>query len=87
MTHRYTRNDPYDFSLVCNLNNKEEASKFMLMQVDLDDNKRIVFPSPPNKTELMSFKIPSERHEAYASLWKYLTFVGVFANTAMWLYF
>lgn len=31
LEHIYTRVDPYDFSLVNNLNNKEEAGKFMLL--------------------------------------------------------
>ena len=83
----YKRVDPHDFSRVLRMNNKEEASQFMLKIVDLDDSKRQILPNAPNSQELTTWQIPAERHQAYASLWKYLTFVGVFANTALWLYF
>ena len=59
----------------------------MLHMIDTNDDARQILPNVPNLTELTQWKIPAERHEAYASLWKYLTFVGVFANTALWLYF
>ena len=55
--------------------------------IDSNDNERQILPNVPNKEELTSWKISPERHQAYASLWRYLTFIGVFANTALWLYF
>ncbi len=84
---RYTRVDPYDFSLIDQLKNLDEASQFMLLQIDEDENTRQILPTAPIVDDFVNWRIKPERHEAYATLWKYLTFAGVFANTAMWLYF
>ena len=84
---RYLRVDPLDFSLVCQLNNQNEASQFMLLQIDNDPNARQILPTAPTANDLTNWLIKPERHEAYATLWKYLTFTGIFANTAFWLYF
>lgn len=85
--HRYTTVRPRDFALITKMNNREEASQFMLKQIDTNEDTRQILPTIPTKNELTQFKISPERHEAYATMWKYLTFVGVFANTALWLYF
>ncbi len=69
------------------MKNRDEATKFMIMQIDPDDSTRQMHPTAPTREELISWKITPERHQAYADLWKYLTFAGVFANTALWLYF
>ena len=87
MVDQYHRVDPYDMSLVSQLRNLDEASKFMILQIDEDPDARQVHPSIPTADELVAWKISPERHEAYAKLWRYLTFAGVFANTALWLYF
>lgn len=84
---RYTSVRPRDLTLMSQLKNREEASQFMLKQIDTNDLARQILPCAPNKEELTAWKISPERHEAYATLWKYMTFVGVFANTALWLYF
>lgn len=85
--HEFTRVEPYDISLYTQMKNWEESSKFMLHMIDDDSEHRQVLPSIPTAEELISWKISPERHEAYATLWKYLTFGGVLANTALWLYF
>jgi hypothetical protein len=59
----------------------------MLMQIDDNPDARPIHPTSPTAADLTSWKIMPERHEAYATLWKYLTFTGLFANTAFWLYF
>lgn len=60
----------------------------MFYQIDDNPNFRKAHPTSPTFYELIAnWRISPERHQAYATLWKYLTFVGVFANTAMWLYF
>lgn len=69
------------------MKNWEEASKFMLYQFDEDQEHRQILPTIPTAADLTSWKISPERHEAYAALWKYLTFGGIVANTALWLYF
>ena len=58
----------------------------MLHQIDFDEDKRQVLPTVPTTGELTHFKISPERHAAYESLWKLATFVGVLANTAVWIY-
>jgi cytochrome oxidase assembly protein ShyY1 len=44
---RYTQVHPYDFSLLSQMPNLEEASQFMLQQVDLDPNTRQILPNLP----------------------------------------
>lgn len=83
----FTRVEPYDLSLMGQLKNLDEASTFMLQQIDDDSNHRQILPTAPTAEELVNWKISPERHEAYANLWRYLTFGGVVANTALWLYF
>lgn len=84
---RYHYVNPYDISLISQMKNQEEASKFMLMQVDENADSRQILPTAPTANEFTAWKISPERHLAYAELWKYLTFAGIFANTAFWVYF
>jgi cytochrome oxidase assembly protein ShyY1 len=84
---RYHTVNPYDISLIAQMRNLEESSKFMLLQVDVNPESRQILPTAPTATELTTWYIKPERHEAYAALWKYITFSGIFANTALWLYF
>lgn len=84
---RYHRVDPYDFTLIAQMKNSDESSQFMLQQIDTSDETRQILPTSPTVDTFTDWKIKPERHEAYASLWKYVTFVGIFANTSLWLYF
>eukprot|EP00347_Sterkiella_histriomuscorum_P024163 403332087 len=85
--HEFTRVEPYDIAVYNQLKNWEEASKFMLYQYDNDQEHRQILPTLPTAAELAQWKVSAERHQAYANMWKYLTFGGVVANTALWLYF
>lgn len=77
-----------DFVLVSRIPNAEEASQFMLKQYDVDADKRQVYPAVQTVDETASsFKLPIERNGAYEGLWRAVTFAGVLANTAAWLYF
>ena len=58
----------------------------MLKAVDFDPNARSPMPDVQSPEELSTFKIPVERHDAYRALWTGATYVGVVANTIMWLY-
>lgn len=58
----------------------------MLKAVDFDPAARTPMPDVPSPEELSSFGISSERHAAYEQLWRSLTYFGVVANTAFWLY-
>lgn len=84
---RYHRVDPYDFALISQMKNLDEASQFLLLQIDNNPDARQILPTAPTADNLVDWKIKPERHEAYASLWRYVTFAGIFANTALWLYF
>lgn len=84
---RYHYVNPYDISLIAQMKNFDEASKFMLLQIDDNVNARQILPTAPTAEDFKTWKISPERHMAYAELWKYLTFAGLFANTALWLYF
>ena len=83
----YHRADPSDLSLVAQMKNLEESSKFMLLQIDTDEQARQILPTAPLSSDLSKWRVKPERHEAYAAMWKYLTFTGIFANTALWVYF
>ena len=82
----YANVTPYDFALISQLANQEEASQMMLHQIDFDANKRQLLPTVPTVEELTHFRISAERHAAYEGLWRMVTFAGIFANTAVWLY-
>lgn len=83
----YCNVTPYDFAVVDQLPNYEEASKFMLHQIDFDEDARQILPTVPTKAELSRFAISAERHHAYENMWRMMTFAGIVGNAAMWLYF
>jgi cytochrome oxidase assembly protein ShyY1 len=87
LIQRYTSVNPYDFSLIAQMKNFDESSKFILMQIDTDINARQILPTAPIADDFVKWQISPQRHEAYAELWKYFTFAGIFANTALWLCF
>ena len=76
---------PYDFALIDQLPNVEEASQFMLHQVDFEEDRKQVLPTIPTANDLTKFDISPERHAAYENLWRMLSYAGVVANTAVWL--
>ena len=84
---RFTSVNPSDFTLIDQLNNAEESSAMMLAMIDTDEEKRQILPTLPTTAELLEFRVSSERHGAYEALWNGLSFAGVVANTAIWLYF
>lgn len=45
---RFTRVEPYDFALIGRINNREEASQFMLLQIDEDERARPILPASPS---------------------------------------
>ena len=75
-----------ELSIIFKMNNEEEASKFMLKVVDFDEDNRSAMPDIDAPSDIAKFVIPSERHEAYEKLWNSAIYLGVLANTAMWLY-
>ena len=58
----------------------------MLHQIDFYEDVRQTIPTVPTTGHLCKFKVSGERHGAYESMWKAVTFLGVLANTAMWVY-
>ena len=83
----YTRIEPKEMAALMQLHNYDEASKFMLMQVAFDESHQEIIPSQPTRAQLQQYRISPERHEAYANMWKAMTLFGIFANTALWVYF
>ena len=71
---------------LCQLGNPEEAGQFMLKVVDMDLHTRTSMPDVDSIEELQRFGITAERHRAYEDMWNGLTYCGVLANAAMWLY-
>jgi len=86
LMHRYQTVKPEEIAVVNQLPNEEEAGNFMIHAVDFDESTRTIHPNVPTSSELQSFTNSAERHEAYERMWNGLTYVGVLANTAMWLY-
>lgn len=84
---RFTNVNPSDIALIDQMKNLDEASQFMLLQIDPNTETRQILPTAPTADELAKWQVSPERHQAYADLWKYLTFTGIFANTALWLCF
>lgn len=78
---------PNEIALLTQAPNEEEAGQVMLHMIDFDEHHRQVHPTVPTPTELTKFVVPPERHAAYEMMWRMLTFSGVVANTALWLYF
>jgi hypothetical protein len=58
----------------------------MLKAVDFDKDIRTPMPDVPSPEDLKTFTISPQRHEAYEKLWNSVTYFGVLANTAFWLY-
>jgi len=58
----------------------------MLKAIDLNKDARTPMPDVPSVDELTDFGITVDRHKAYEDLWSTLTYAGVVANTAVWLY-
>ena len=77
---------PRELAIVNQLDNEEEASKFMVKMVDFDERTRTVHPSVESPKELSTWLNPPERHEAYEFLWNRLTQFGALCNVAVWLY-
>jgi cytochrome oxidase assembly protein ShyY1 len=76
---------PEEISALSQLPNKESRT-FMLKAVDFDMEIRTPMPDVVSAEELSKFGISPERHAAYESLWNGVTYFGVLANTAFWLY-
>lgn len=83
----FTSVRPSDFALIDQLPNEKEASQFMLHQIDFDPNARQIHPTVPTVQELTQFRVSAERNGAYESLWRNVTFLGIAANTFLWLGF
>ena len=58
----------------------------MLKAVDMDPKTRTPMPDVECPDDLQNFGISAERHRAYEDMWNGLTYCGILANAAMWLY-
>lgn len=77
---------PEELATLMKMSNEDEASKFMVKMVDFDELNRTAMPDVQSPSELSTFVIPAERHEAYLKLWNCALYLGVVANTWVWLY-
>mmetsp|Transcript_16524 Transcript_16524/g.14425 ORF Transcript_16524/g.14425 Transcript_16524/m.14425 type:complete len:254 (-) Transcript_16524:24-785(-) len=78
---------PSHLALNAHLKNREDADKAMLMLVEFDVDHQTIMPSAPTIGELTSWKNTPARHNTYELLWKYTTYLNLFANSMFWLYF
>ena len=58
----------------------------MLQAVDFDPATPTSMPDVPSIASLQKFGNTPERHEAYEVMWNGITYLGVLANAAFWLY-
>lgn len=58
----------------------------MLKSIDFNESSRTPMPDVISPRELSRYDLSPERHEAYKTFWNSITYAGVLANTAMWLY-
>ena len=86
LRNMYTSTYPEELALMTAMPNESEAGVFMLKAVDFDTEAPTALPDAESPKDLQTFAIAPERHAAYASLWNYMTYLGVVANTAVWLY-
>ena len=83
--NEYRHVTPYDLALMMQVPNQKEASEFMLHMIDQDAEKRQILPAIPSKDDLTDWKISSERHRAYSTMWTGLAYLGILSNTVLWL--
>jgi hypothetical protein len=58
----------------------------MVKMVDFDELNRTAMPDVQSPSELTKYVCPAARHEAYYKLWNWTIYLGVVANTWVWLY-
>ena len=78
---------PDHINSVAGLKNKAFSSKIILKQVDFDLDARQALPDCPTAQDLLEWRVSPARHNAYSILWRYASFVTIFANTAFWIAF
>jgi cytochrome oxidase assembly protein ShyY1 len=76
---------PEELATLSQLPNKESRI-FMLKSIDFDMEIRTPMPDVVSAEELSKFGISPARHAAYENLWNGVTYCGILANTAFWLY-
>ena len=82
----YYSSYPEELALMAALPNESEAGVFMLKAIDFETDAPTTLPDAESPKDLQKFTIDPKRHRAYADLWNYMTYFGVVANTAVWLY-
>ena len=83
--NEYKNVTPSDLALIMKLPNEEEASQFILKQMDRSQDKRQILPAIPDKNELVDWQMTSDRHRSYATMWTSLAYLGILSNTMLWL--
>jgi len=53
--------------------------------MDFDENARQMHPTVPTPVEMLTFRTSPERHAAYEKLFTTVSFLGILANTALWI--
>jgi len=84
--HNFWFTYPEELAVLLKMNNEEEASTFMVKAVDFDEMNRTAMPDVQSPSELTKYVCPEERHEAYHKLWNTTIYLGILANTWVWLY-
>ena len=76
-----------DLSKGAAMGNPDVSEAVMLRQVDFDEHSRQILPDAPAPEDLQEFRVEPERHQTYATLWRWTTYLNLIANTAFWLSF
>jgi cytochrome oxidase assembly protein ShyY1 len=78
---------PSELAVMTQMPNRSEATEFMVREIELHEDERVILPNKASFKDLTSFRLPVDRHQAYSAFWHYLTLFGVAGNTLVWLYF
>ena len=69
------------------LPNRQFSSQFMLRQVEFNPINKSTTPVILNVSELGHFPVSSETNGNYSEMWRAFTFLNIFSNLLVWVYY
>jgi len=86
-SEKWVSQKPYEIANYLYLPNREISSQFIIKQIEFNPINRTSTPIVYNVSELGHFPISPETNMNYANLWKSITFLNIFSNLLIWVYF
>jgi cytochrome oxidase assembly protein ShyY1 len=96
--HKYSKNNdiaggkwytqkPDEIASFLYLPNRQFSSQFMLRQVEFNPINKSTTPVILNVSELGHFPVSSETNGNYSEMWRAFTFLNIFSNLLVWVYY